>query len=102
MPDADATQALPATGRLAPRTAGEPLPPQRARTPERRRPDPETARRRRASFIALALILILIGVAAAILISSSGGQPFTDINASNSRDQSQQLIQYVRQHERTK
>jgi serine/threonine protein kinase len=96
--DEDATQALPRTTALprrqqtyAPPTAA---PARREREPQRRKRDGAA----RARLIALALILVLAAVAVALLISSSGGNGFTDINAGNSRDQANDLIQYVRDH----
>ena len=40
----------------------------------------------------------LAAVAVAVLISSSNGGGFTDIDAGNARDQAGDLIQYVRDH----
>ena len=92
----DATQALPATQRVAPRTAYQP--PAQPRPPERRREPKQKQRRSRSALIALALIAALVIAAILILVNNSGGRPYTSINAGNTVDQATQLIQYVRQH----
>jgi eukaryotic-like serine/threonine-protein kinase len=99
--DLDATQALPRTTALPRRqqTHAPPAtyPPEPAveRRPQQRKKRDGAAR---ARLIALALILLLAAVAIALLVSSGGGGGVTDINAGNSKDQSSQLIQYVRDH----
>jgi eukaryotic-like serine/threonine-protein kinase len=93
--DEDATRAMPATQRIAPRPAYETAAP--ARAPERRA-QRKKQRRSPAALIALGLIAALVIAAVVILLNNSGGQPYTDINAGNTVDQSTQLIQYVRQH----
>jgi eukaryotic-like serine/threonine-protein kinase len=96
--DEDATQALPRTTALPRRqqTYAPPTgpPARRERPPQRKKRDGAA----RARLIALALILVLAAVAIALLVSSSGGTGYTDINAGSSRDQANQLIQYVRDH----
>jgi serine/threonine protein kinase len=95
--DDDATQALPATRRVAPQPAYPPQPPQQ-RAPERRAAKAAKPRRSRAALLALALIAALVVAAVLILVNSSGGQKYTSINAGNTEDQAAQLIKYVRQH----
>jgi serine/threonine-protein kinase len=94
--DDDATQALPATRPLR-RPVPEPFPPER---PERSRPP---ARKKssagRARLVALLLILALAGAAIAVLVSGTSGSGYTDINAGAPRDQANELIKYIRQHE---
>jgi serine/threonine-protein kinase len=98
--DADATQALPATRpptRAPRRVEPEALPPER---PARTRPP---ARKKssagRARLVALVLILALAGAAIAVLASGTSGSGYTDINASSPRDQANELIKYIRQHQ---
>jgi serine/threonine-protein kinase len=98
--DEDATQALPATrppARAPRRIEPEPFPPQR---PERsRQPARKKSSAGRARLVALLLILALAGAAIAVLVSGSSGSGYTDINASSPRDQANELIKYIRQHQ---
>jgi serine/threonine protein kinase len=94
--ETDATQALPAT--RAPLSTPEPY------TPPVRRDRPRERRKKsganRARLVALALILVLAAVGIAILVSGTSGSGFTDINQGSPRDQAQELINYIRDHER--
>jgi hypothetical protein len=93
----DATQALPRTSHL-PRQEQSHAPPARARE---RAPEPRREKRdgaARARLVALGLVLLLAAVAVALLLSQSGGGGYTDIDAGNSRDQAEELIDYVRDH----
>jgi serine/threonine-protein kinase len=99
--DTGATQALPAT--RAPRRppTGPVLPPARTdreRDRQRASKPRSSGGGNRAKFVALALVLILAAVAVAILVSGTSGSGFTDINAGSPRDQSQQLIDYIKAH----
>ena len=51
-------------------------------------------------WLALALIAILAGVAIAILMSSDPGGGPQKIEADTPRDQSTELIEYIREHRR--
>ena len=93
----DATQALPRTSALPRQEYYEPEPALAA--PVERRPErPKRDAAARARLIALALVLLLAAVGVALLVSSSGGSNFTDIDAGNVRDQAKELIDYVRDH----
>jgi serine/threonine-protein kinase len=97
--DADATQALPATRppTRAPRRVEPDFPPERqART---RPPARKKSSVGRARLVALVLILALAGAAIAVLASGTSGSGYTDINASSPRDQANELIKYIRQHQ---
>jgi serine/threonine-protein kinase len=99
-PDDDATQAMPATG-YATRPPAPYLPQREAQPPARRqqRRQPPKKKRNRGQLVALALIAILAGIAIAILASSGGGGGGGEqIQADSPAEQSQQLIQYIRQH----
>jgi serine/threonine-protein kinase len=98
--DTDATQALPATRALRqPPAFPEPAPPPARRERERDRPPKKRSSAARARLVALALILILAAVAIAILVSGTSGSGYTDINAASPRDQANELIKYIRQHQ---
>jgi len=98
--DVDSTQALPLT--RPPRRA-EPVlpPPRRERVPERRPEQPKSGGGRNVGrLIALALILVLVGVAVALLVSGTSGSGYTNIDAGSPRDQAEELIDYIREHQR--
>jgi serine/threonine-protein kinase len=95
--DADATQALPATGvpTRAPSRAQRLQPPAQPDRPAKKKSSGG-----RAKFVAIALILVLAAVAVAILVSGTSGSGYTDINAGSPRDQAGELIKYIREHRR--
>ena len=94
----DATQALPATRARPPMQPAQRY--QHTEAPVSRRdeePDPDVRRRRLGRLLALALILLLAGVGIALALAGGGGGP-DSIRADNPSDQSQELIDYIRQN----
>jgi eukaryotic-like serine/threonine-protein kinase len=81
--------------RAAPPTTG----PRTVAPPPARRPARGGQGQRRLRLIASLLILVLAAVAIAVVVSQGASSP-TEIRAATPRDQAQQLIQFIRQHER--
>jgi eukaryotic-like serine/threonine-protein kinase len=81
------------------RAAPAPTGPRTVAPPAARRPARTAPGQRRLRWIASALILILAAVAIAVVVSQGASSP-TEIRAANPHDQAQQLIQFIRQHER--